>query len=79
MTLVGHWLSPPDSDPLDSKCWLSRYKGLTWREVIDRDLEYVEWILFESGIILDPQLRSSIADAISELLPMVEGEINDKD
>lgn len=79
MSRVGQWLTLPKSDPLDARCWLPRYKGATWREVIDLDLPYVEWLLFESDIVFPTQLRSAMEDAVADLIPMMEEEIRDRD
>ncbi len=52
---------------------------MTWRQVVDTDLEYVEWILFESDMVLSQELRAALEEAIEDFLPIVEDDTKWKD
>ncbi len=59
---------PPDDtkDYLATHCYLKKHKGKTWRQVVEEDPEYVDWVLHSSDVKLGVRLRQELTWALEE-------------
>lgn len=56
-----------DEDILERICWFKKHEGETWRQVLDEDPKYVLWILEETDLITNEQLRDELMFALEEI------------
>lgn len=60
----------PDFTPQNEddiyKCPFSKYKGMRWEKVVERDPNYVEWVLYESKLVLSEMLVEYLEDLLEE-------------
>lgn len=78
MARVGHWLAPPERDPLEEKCWLHKHRGKTWYQVVDEDLPYIEWLIFDADIHIAKRVMDALLEAVSDSIPGIE-QVPDRD
>lgn len=55
-----------DKDYLETPCFLKKYKGWRWNQVLDEDPDYVRWLLTESDVKLGDKLRDQLMWALEE-------------
>lgn len=55
-----------EPDYLGSTCYFKKHRGKTWRQVLDEDPEYVQFILTEADVRLSVRLRDELMWALEE-------------
>lgn len=54
-------------DPLDRRIWFGVHAGETFAQVLDRDPDYIEWLLYESEMDLDEDLVERLELVLSAI------------
>lgn len=58
---------PEERDYLELTCYMKKHKGKTWRQVLDEDPQYVEFILMQTDVKLSERLRDELTWALEDL------------